>query len=581
MSSFFEDDVRDLRKGAGSNVPHFSEMSLETGIRPRQSSSLHEKVFMCPVQTTNELASAPVVEIDGNTLSLEALQRLARQEARAELSQKAIAQIEHSRELVDEALRSERVVYGISTGFGKFKDIFIKPEDRKRLQSNLVLSHAAGVGPAFEKEISRAALALRANALAKGYSGVRRELVELLLACLNAGVHPLIPEQGSLGASGDLAPLAHLSLVLIGRGQAEYRGKIMPGLEALQRAGLSPIELEAKEGLALTNGTQLMSAMGAQLIIEAEYLVKLADIIGAMSLEAQLGSPKAFSEKIQKARPHKGQRDSASNLRRLLADSEIVESHRDCPMVQDAYSLRCMPQVHGATRQAIQHAREVFEIEINSATDNPLVFDDEILSGGNFHGQPLAIVLDYLGIALAELANISERRTERLVNPALSNGLPAFLTSNGGTESGFMIAQYTAACLVSENKIFAHPASVDSIPTSANQEDHVSMGATAGRKARMIMNNCINVLAIELLCAAQGLDFRMSPMLPGAHRYGEEAELDLTPGPGVFAAHKLVRQQIPFLDQDREMHFEISEAAALVRSKKLLQAVEETIGPLD
>jgi histidine ammonia-lyase len=530
--------------------------------------------------STGQVDKPAVVEIDGNSLTIEALARLSRQEARAELSGRAIAQIEHSRALVDSSLSAERAVYGISTGFGKFKDVFIKPEDRRRLQTNLVLSHAAGVGPAFEREISRSALVLRANALAKGYSGVRRELVELLLACLNAGVHPVIPEQGSLGASGDLAPLAHLALVLIGRGEAEFGGRIMPGAEALSCAGLKPVELEAKEGLALTNGTQLMSAMGASLIYEAEYLVKLADVIGAMSLEAQLGSPRAFAEKIQKVRPHPGQIASASNLRRLLDASQIVESHRDCPMVQDAYSLRCMPQVHGAVRQAIKHAREVFEIEINSATDNPLVFDDEILSGGNFHGEPLAFVLDYLGIALSELANISERRTERLVNPALSNGLPPFLTSNGGTESGFMIAQYTAAALVSENKVLAHPASVDSIPTSANQEDHVSMGATAGRKARMIMSNCINVLAIELLCAAQGLDFRMSPMLPGAHRYGEEAELDLMPGPGVFAAHKLMRQEIPFLDQDREMHAEISPAVALVRSRALLSAVEAAIGPL-
>lgn len=529
----------------------------------------------------SELARSPLVEIDGNTLTIEALERLAKQEARAELSEKAIVQIEQSRERVEAALSSQKAVYGISTGFGKFKDIFIKPDDRKRLQSNLVLSHAAGVGPTFEAEISRSMLALRANALAKGFSGVRRQLVDLLLDCLNQGVHPLIPEQGSLGASGDLAPLSHLALVLIGRGEAEFRGEILPGAEALKRAGLKPVELEAKEGLALTNGTQLMSAMGAQLIVEAEYLVKLADIIGAMSLEAQLGSLKAFSEKIQNARPHKGQCASASNLRRLLADSEIVESHKDCPMVQDAYSLRCMPQVHGATRQAIHHAREVFEIEINSATDNPLVFEDEILSGGNFHGQPLAIVLDYLGIAIAELANISERRTERLVNPALSNGLPAFLTCNGGTESGFMIAQYTAASLVSENKVLAHPASVDSIPTSANQEDHVSMGATAGRKARMILNNCINVLAIELLCAAQGLDFRISPNLPGAHRHGKDAELELSPGPGVLAAHKTVRKHINFLDEDKEMYLEIAAAAKLIKSREILHAVEAAIGPLD
>jgi histidine ammonia-lyase len=538
-------------------------------------------IIMGSGQTAGSTDLSATVEIDGNNLSLEALARLYRREARASLSAQAINQIEHSRALVEQSLVSAKAVYGISTGFGKFKDVFIKPEDRKRLQSNLVLSHAAGVGPTFETEISRAALALRANALAKGYSGVRRQLVELLLACLNEGVHPLIPEQGSLGASGDLAPLAHLALVLIGRGEAEYGGEILPGHEALRRAGLLPVELEAKEGLALTNGTQIMSAMAAKLIIEAEYLVKLADIIGAMSMEAQLGSPRAFAAKIQNARPHPGQMSSAANLRRLLTDSQIVQSHRNCPMVQDAYSLRCMPQVHGAVRQAVAHARQVFTIEINSATDNPLVFDDEILSGGNFHGEPLALVLDYLGIALAELADISERRTERLVNPALSNGLPPFLTSNGGTESGFMIAQYTAASLVSENKVLAHPASVDSIPTSANQEDHVSMGATAGRKARMIMANLVNVLAIELLCAAQGLDFRMAPNLPGAHRCGEEAELELTPGPGVFAAHKLVRQKIPFLDQDREMYLDISEAAALVRSREILSVVEEAIGPLD
>lgn len=534
---------------------------------------------MSPGQTNK--ARTSVVELDGNSLTIEALQDIAKHGATAELSAAAIEQINRSRDRVDEALSSEKAVYGITTGFGKFKDVFIKPEDRRRLQTNLVLSHAAGLGPCFEQAICRSIIALRANALAKGYSGVRRELVELLLACLNEGIHPIIPEQGSLGASGDLAPLSHLSLVLIGRGKAEYRGEILPGAEALKRAGLQAIELEAKEGLALTNGTQIMSAVGAQLVDEGEYLVKLVDIIGAMSLEAQLGSPKAFSEKIQNARPHKGQSASASNLRRLLEASQIVESHRDCPMVQDAYSLRCMPQVHGASRQALAHAREVFEIEINSATDNPLVFDDEILSGGNFHGQPLAIVLDYLGIALAELASISERRIERLVNPALSNGLPAFLTSNGGTESGFMIAHYSAAALVSENKVLAHPASVDSIPTSANQEDHVSMGATAARKARMILNNCINVLAVELLCAAQGLDFRMSPLLPGAHRHKEEAELELTPGPAVLAAHKVIRKYIPFLDEDREMHLEMEAAARLIRSREILYAVEDEIGALN
>ena len=547
---------------------------------------------MSPI-SSSEITRSPVVELDGHSLTLEQLRKLARGEAQAQLSTEAIKQVKRSRTVVDEAVKSGLAIYGISTGFGKFKDVFIQPEDRKQLQTNLLLSHAAGVGPSFDRETCRAMMALRANALAKGYSGVRLELLELLIKCLNAGITPVVPEQGSLGASGDLAPLSHLALLLIGRGTAEFDGRIMPGAEALERAGLQAIELEAKEGLALTNGTQLMSALGGQLVLRTEYLTKLADIIGAMSLEAQLGSVRAFSHKIQDVRPHPGQLASAENLRKLLHGSEIMESHKDCPLVQDAYSLRCMPQVHGATRQAARHAREVFEIEVNSATDNPLVFEDEILSGGNFHGQPLAIVLDYLAIAIAELANISERRTERLVNPALSNGLPAFLTMYGGTDSGFMIAQYTAAALVSENKVLAHPASVDSIPTSANQEDHVSMGATSGRKARMILNNCVNVLAIELLCAAQGLDFRMysdpKSLNKGApHRTDDspnavkpDLEPSLNPGPGILAAYKAIRKTIPFLDRDRELHLDIAAAAELVLNGAIVEAVEAEIGQLN
>jgi histidine ammonia-lyase len=529
---------------------------------------------------SNELARSPVVELDGNSLRLEDLASLARGQAQAQLSQSAAEQVLKSRAVVDKALHSGEAIYGITTGFGKFKDVFIQPEDRKQLQTNLLLSHAAGVGPSFDREITRAMMALRANALAKGYSGVRKELLELLIACLNSGVHPVVPEQGSLGASGDLAPLSHLALVLIGRGKAEYKGEIMEGSEALQRAGLSAMQLEAKEGLALTNGTQSMTAMGAQLVLRSEYLVKLADIIGAMSLEAQLGSARPFSQKIHDLRAHPGQSASAENLRKLLTNSQIIESHKDCPLVQDAYSLRCMPQVHGASRQAVTHARQIFEIEVNSATDNPLVFEDEILSGGNFHGQPLALALDYLGIAIAELANISERRTERLVNPALSNGLPAFLTQYGGTDSGFMIAQYTAAALVSENKVLAHPASVDSIPTSANQEDHVSMGATAGRKARAIFENSATVLAIELLCAAQGLDFRMFDD-PTAASEVKNPKADLLPGPGIAAAYKVIRSEIPFLDRDREMYVDLEKAKALVMSGAIVSAVESAIGPLN
>ncbi|HEY9793182.1 MAG TPA: histidine ammonia-lyase [Candidatus Obscuribacterales bacterium] len=529
-------------------------------------------------ENKRDVVPGPTILIDGNSLKLEDVERVARDRNPVGLSKTAIHQIKQSRKVVDSVVESGAAIYGVTTGFGKFKDIFIKPEDSRILQRNLLLSHAAGVGDCFDTSIVRAALLLRANALAKGYSGIRSEVVELLLECLNKGVHPRVPQQGSLGASGDLAPLAHLALVLIGAGEAEYQGRLMPGQEAMHAAGLEPIDLQAKEGLALLNGTQIMSAMGTLIILEAERLARLADVIGAMSLEAQLGSAKAFKENIQNVRPHPGQIDSARNLRELLKDSAIVASHADCPMVQDAYSLRCMPQVHGATRQALRHAREVFEIEINSATDNPLVFSDEILTGGNFHGQPLAIVLDYLAVAIAELANISERRTERLVNPTLSNGLPAFLTKYGGLNSGFMIAQYTAAALVSENKSLAHPASVDSIPTSANQEDHVSMGATAGRKASAILANVRHVLAIELLCASQGLDFRMHD---DTVRSGGCEHSRLLPGPGVLAAYETVRKHIPFLEYDRELHLDISKAAELVSSGAVLTAVEAAIGSLN
>lgn len=519
----------------------------------------------------------PTLFIDGNSLTIEDVEKVAVLRQKVELSDSAVSQLAASRSVVERMVHSGEAIYGITTGFGKFKDVYIKPEDSRTLQRNLIVSHAAGVGPRFDEEVVRAITLLRANALAKGNSGIRREVVALLLNLLNNGVHPCVPEQGSLGASGDLAPLAHLALVLLGEGEAVFEGKVHSGRDALKAASLEPVVLEAKEGLALTNGTQVMSALGSLIILEAERLVKLADILGAMSLEAQLGSVRAFNEQIHQARPHPGQIASAANLRALLKNSSIVASHANCPMVQDAYSLRCMPQVHGASRQAIKHAREVFEIEINAATDNPLVFGDEIMFGGNFHGQPLAIVLDYLSIAIAELANISERRTERLVNPALSNGLPAFLTKYGGLNSGLMIAQYTAASLVSENKCLAHPASVDSIPTSANQEDHVSMGATAARKARAILNNTRRVLAIELLCAAQGLDFRISDdtiCSSGA----EHSEL--LPGPGVHAAYKVVRKYIPFLEYDREIHVDISAAEKIIASGELLQQVEASLGPL-
>jgi histidine ammonia-lyase len=520
---------------------------------------------------------APALFIDGNSLQLEDIERVARQQATVKLSDSALGQLQSSRRLIEEIVDSGQAIYGVTTGFGKFKDIYIKAEDSHKLQRNLLLSHAAGTGANLDTQIVRAMLLLRANALAKGYSGIRTEVVQLLIDCLNKGIHPRVPEQGSLGASGDLAPLSHLALVLIGEGEAEFEGTMQRGRDALKAAGLAPVVLQAKEGLALTNGTQLMSAFGSLIVLEAERVAKLADIIGAMSLEAQLGSVRAFNARIHEVRPHPGQMAAAANLRLLLKDSEIVASHANCPMVQDAYSLRCMPQVHGASRQAFRHAREVFEIEVNAATDNPLVFDEGIMYGGNFHGQPLAIVLDYLSIAIAELANISERRTERLVNPALSNGLPAFLTKYGGLNSGFMIAQYTAASLVSENKSLAHPASVDSIPTSANQEDHVSMGAIAARKAKMILNNTKRALAIELLCAAQGLDFRMNEATKCS---GGSMHKQLLPGPGVLAAYETVRKHVPFLEEDRQIHLDIAEAERLISSGELLQSVEAAIDTL-
>ena len=505
-------------------------------------------------------------------MKLEDLEPVVNQKMAVALSDQAIEQINKSRKYVEKIVSQNVSAYGITTGFGKFKDVPIKAEDAKALQRNLITSHAAGVGKALDRKTCRAMMLLRANALAKGNSGVRVALVQLLLDCLNFGIHPDIPEQGSLGASGDLAPLAHLSLVLIGEGKAELAGNLLSGGEALSQAGLLPMELEAKEGLALTNGTQMMSAILSLTLLEAERLARIADIVGAMSLEAQLGSAKAFDEQIQKARPHPGQIESAANLRKLLADSTIMQSHADCAMVQDAYSFRCMPQVHGASRQAFKHAREVLEIEINSATDNPLIFSDISLSGGNFHGQPLALIGDYMAIALAELASISERRIERLVNPALSNGLPAFLTEYGGLNSGYMVAHYTAAALVSENKSLAHPASVDSIPTSANQEDHVSMGAIAARKARAILENSQRVLSIELLCAAQALDLRT-----GAENGGTDK---LTPGPGIAAAWDLVRKHIAHLGEDRILQNDIEKSSELLCSGALLSAVEKSLGGL-
>ena len=500
------------------------------------------------------------IELAGEDLTIADVLKVAHQGAQVGLAEHARDRVLQSRAYVERLLEEDRVVYGITTGFGFFKERRIPTAEVEELQRNLIVSHSAGVGPLLPREVVRAMLLLRANALAKGYSGIRPETLELLLGMLNAGVHPCIPSQGSVGASGDLAPLSHLALVMLGEGEAEFEGRIMPGSEALEVAGLKPIKLGAKEGLALINGTQAMTAMGALTLARARELTKLADIACAMTVEATLGSNRAYLPYFHAQRPHPGQLASARNLSKLTEDSALMASHADCDRVQDAYSLRCAPQVHGASRDAVQYAEGVVSIELNSATDNPLIFpeQDEVLTGGHFHGQPVALAMDFLGIALSELANISERRIERLVNAAYSNGLPMFLAEHGGLNSGYMVAQYTAASLVSENKVLAHPASVDSIPTSAGQEDHVSMGTTAARKAVNICDNVEHVLAIELLCGAQALDFRQG----------------LKPGVGTRVAYEAIRRKVPHLAEDRLVAKDIAAVVAMIRDGSLIMAVE-------
>ncbi len=501
----------------------------------------------------------------GTKLSVEDVVRVAREGAPVALSEEAREAVRASRRYVERLLEENRVVYGVTTGFGKFAQVRISPEDTRQLQRNVLLSHAMGVGPPLPTEVVRAMMVLRAQSLALGHSGVREQVVELLLAMLNRGVHPIVPAQGSVGASGDLAPLAHMSLPLIGEGEAEHRGKVLSGAEAMRAAGLEPLTLEAKEGVALINGTQAMTAIAALVVHDARELCTVADIAGAMSLEALKGSLRPFDPRVVAVRPHPGAALVAENVRKLGANSPIHASHANCDKVQDAYSLRCIPQVHGASRDALAHVREVVERELNSVTDNPLVFadDDEVISAGNFHGQPIALAMDYAKVAIAELANISERRVEHMLDPALS-GLPAFLARQGGLNSGLMISQYTAASLVSENKVLAHPASADSIPTSANQEDHVSMGMTAARQARQVLENARWVLAIELVNAAQALDFHKP----------------LEPGPGVKAALEALRAVVPPLERDRIVAPDIRAARELIVTGRLRAAVEAVVGPL-
>ena len=498
-------------------------------------------------------------------MTLENLIAIARKGTQVQLTADAEKQIQKSRHLIEQWVQDEKRIYGITTGFGALSDVAISKGDTRQLQKNILMSHAAGVGKHFDEETVRAILALRIKDLARGHSGIRLSTVQQLVTLLNWGVWPVIPEKGSVGASGDLAPLAHLALVLIGQGEAFYKGQRLSGRQALSKCGLKPLQLESGEGLALVNGTQVMTAIGGLAVFDSIRLAILTDIAAAMSLEVLMGSRTEFDPKIHEVRPHPGQAAVADNMARITQNSEIITSHKDCSRVQDAYTLRCSPQVHGASRDAIRYCRFVIEIEMNSSTNNPLIFSDseEFLLGGNFHGQPVALAMDFLGMAAAELADISERRIERLVNPKLS-GMPAFLVDDGGLNSGFMLTQYTAAALVSENKVLCHPSSIDSIPTSANKEDHVSMGTISARKCREIVGNVENVIAIELLCAAQALDLFTN----------------MKPGEGTLAAYRAIRKVVPHLEKDRILSSDISTVKKLMRDGKILNVVEKQIGDL-
>ena len=498
------------------------------------------------------------VTIDGHHLTIEQAVAVARFGAKVRISDKAIEAMAASRKLVEKILDENRVAYGISTGFGEFSKVSVGKEKSGQLQDNLIMSHCVAVGNPLNEETTRAMLLLRANALCIGNSGIRPELVKTLVDMLNKGVHPIIPEKGSLGASGDLAPLSHMALVLLGMGEAIYKGKRMSGKAAMDKAGLPTYHLEGKEGLALINGTQCMTAVGMLAFYDSYRAAKLADIVGSMTMEALTGLRNAFDARVSAVRPHKGQQYVAKNFRLLTDNSELLDASQNL-RVQDAYALRCIPQVHGAIRDSLDYIRGVVETEMNSVTDNPLMFldDESVISGGNFHGEPMALAMDFMGIAVSEIADISERRLERLVNPALSNGLPAFLTPNGGLNSGYMICQYSAASMVSENKVYAHPASVDSIPSSANQEDIVSMGTTAARKSRLIVENTLSVLGFELMAAVQGLDLR-----------------DKKPSPIHQKIHDIVREGIAFFDKDREIRIDIEFMEKLIRSGKIERLVE-------
>lgn len=503
------------------------------------------------------------VFINGNNLTIEDVVNVCRNNYEVIITEEAIINVKKSRELVDKLVDEGKISYGITTGFGRFSDVAISREDSKLLQENLIISHSCGVGNPLSEDTVRAIMLLRVNNLAKGYSGIRLETLQTLVDMINKGVHPIIPEKGSLGASGDLAPLSHMVLTMIGEGEAIYKGERMPSKWAMEKSGISIMDsLSSKEGLALINGTQVMTAIGLLATYDAMNLLKTADIAYCLTMEALNGITCAMDERVHKVRPHQGQINTAKNILDILKGSEMTSKQGEI-RVQDAYSLRCTPQIHGASKDAIEYVMNKINIEINSVTDNPIIFanEEEIISGGNFHGQPIALSFDFLGIALSEIANISERRLEKLVNPALNHGLPAFLVNHGGLNSGFMIVQYSAASLVSENKVLAHPASVDSIPSSANQEDHVSMGTIAARKARDIMENARKVIAMEILSATQAIDLRGKKRL----------------GMGTEAAYSVVRKHTSFVDKDRIMYIDINTIEDVIKKNLLVEAVENAL----
>jgi histidine ammonia-lyase len=505
------------------------------------------------------------ISLDGEQFQLEELVDVARNSTCIAIAEASKAKINKSRALVDKWVKEGVRIYGVTTGFGALSDVTISLENTRQLQKKILFSHAAGMGRHMEDDVVRAMMALRVNDFCRGNSGLRLQTIQMLVDMLNTGIVPVVPEKGSVGASGDLVPMAHLALVMIGQGEAFVDGIRMSGAKALASRSLEPLELAAGEGLALINGTQFMIALGCLALHDALNLCKHADIAASMSLETLMGTRTAFDPRIHRARPHQGQIMAARNMLKITQNSEIISSHEDCSRVQDAYTLRCSPQVHGASWDAFAYVDKVIRVEMNASTENPLIFpeSEEFLSGGNFHGQPLALACDFLGIAIAELANISERRIERLVNPYLS-GLPAFLVEDGGLNSGYMIAQYAAAALVSENKVLAHPASVDSIPTSANKEDHVSMGAIAARKCRDIVENADDVIAIELLCGAQAIDLFTN----------------IKAGKGTLAAYNTIRQQVDYMKEDRLLSTDIATVKQMLKDGAIVRAVEAAVGKL-